>query len=571
MKKLCLFLAAMMFVTSCAKEEAIVAPVGGGEVAVSFSVMTPEMGTRALAGDGSLATNLTYAVYDGNWQLIGQGVQTTTFVDNAAPVEFLLSSGQTYNFIFWAAAEGAPYTVNLDPAQGELALTLNTEGLVANQEAYDAFYKTMTLTVTEKIENAPVKLTRPFAQINIGTSDLDDVAPYGITVSHSMITIKNAYTTMDLTNGEVGGETDLTYGMAAIPADKDFPLVGYDYLLLNYILADESKELFEILTFDYTDAESEGTNYPEQTFLNVPIQRNYRTNIYGSLLGTVVSYDVSIDATINGDYNTGNGIGAEITNIAVAINEGTQNIEGSDKTKQAINGILHGAKLSWTAFDGAAQYAIEYSAVDGSDVTLTPKFEDAAYEFVNEELNKYAEYKFKVLAYDANGKIIASGTQTAQVYTYAEVAFEFEYVTAEQKLWMKELSKNSYVFVGLYGNVKNAEGDVIMNVYLTRNADNTNWGDSLGTQQAWLKNRGYASYSKDSRTITALTTDTAYSGLTELAPGTYTVEYDAWVWPIIGTGVVGEDGNGNHYGISSVLYEATPTTKVSKTATFVVE
>lgn len=549
---------------------------GGGNVAVSFSVVTPDLGTRAMAGDGSLVTNLIYAVYDENWNLAGEGVVKTVPIAIGTPVnvEFLLISGQTYNFIFWAAAEGAPYTVNLDPAQngGNLALTLNTGNLVANQETYDAFYKSMTLTVTEKIEDAPVNLTRPFAQLNIGTSDLEDVDDFGISVTHTMVTVKNAYTTMNLKNGEVGDKTDLTYAMAAIPADKDFPLAGYDYLLLNYLLADDSKELFEILTFKYQDKSDveNVVDYPAQQFLNVPIQRNYRTNIYGNLLGTYVSYDVSIDATINGNYNTGSGVGAEITDIAVAINEGTTDMGGDAHPKQANNGILHGAMLSWTPVDGAAKYAIEYSAVDGSDAARTAKFEGANYEFVNQELNKHSEYKFKVLAYDAEGTFIASGVKTAKVYTYAEVDFQFQQVVEEgvAKLHMLNLSTNSYAFVGLYGVITDEEGNEVVSVYLNRNAENTDWLADLSSHQAWLKNRARATYlSEKARTLSGSFGYTANGGV--LPAGTYTVTYDAWVWPIIGTGFVEEATPG--YGFSSVLYEATPTTKISKSTTFVVE
>ena len=66
---------------------------------------------------------------------------------------------------------------------------------------------------------------------------------------------------------------------------------------MNYLLVAADKTVVDI-DFTYTD----GSNAKTRTVGSVPVQRNYRTNIYGSILTSVVGFDV----IINPDYNEPN-------------------------------------------------------------------------------------------------------------------------------------------------------------------------------------------------------------------------------------------------------------------------
>ena len=64
---------------------------------------------------------------------------------------------------------------------------------------------------------------------------------------------------------------------------------------MSYVLVPKDKETVDI-AFDYT--------LTNRTFTNVPVQRNYRTNIFGSLLTNTADVNVVIAPGFNDpDYN----------------------------------------------------------------------------------------------------------------------------------------------------------------------------------------------------------------------------------------------------------------------------
>ena len=82
--------------------------------------------------------------------------------------------------------------------------------------------------------------------------------------------------------------------MADIKKDETFPVAGYEYLAMNYLLVGNDKETVEI-EFTYADANNVAKT---RTVGSVPVQRNYRTNIYGQLLTS----DVDVNVEIKPDY-----------------------------------------------------------------------------------------------------------------------------------------------------------------------------------------------------------------------------------------------------------------------------
>ena len=294
--------AAALLVTSC-NDEMDNGLKTGDEGTVTFTAQLPsEMGTRAFA-DGLTAKHLQYAVYEAGQStpLKVFGDETTVVgeaeMDNLKQtVSLKLTTGKTYDVIFWAdATTDSPYTFN--PASQEVSVDYSKVN--NNSDNCDAFFKKETITVSGN-QSVDVKLTRPFAQVNIGTDDFDAAKASGLEVTQTEVVAK-AFATLNLATGEVADEADRTFTMKAIPtaSDGEFPIAGgYKYLSMDYLLVGADKATVDV-AFNYGGPQS-------RTFTNVPVQRNYRTNIYGSLLTNTTDFNVVIEpafATTN--YNLG--------------------------------------------------------------------------------------------------------------------------------------------------------------------------------------------------------------------------------------------------------------------------
>lgn len=273
-----------LFATSC--QDQIVPVVNEGETAVvSFMVETPEIATRAFS-DGTTATVLQYAVYDAKGEIINDFTVTDAEINMTATVELQLTTGNEYGVIFWAASESAPYTVDF----AAKTMTVDYEGALSNDEDFDAFYKYETFTVTGSMSKT-IELKRPFAQLNVGTNDFAAAAATGYVPATSSVKVSNVYTTLDLFTGVATGETEVTFAANAIPEGETFPVAGYDYIAMNYLLVNAEKEVVDV-EFAYA-AEGEATPRV-RTVGSVPVQRNHRTNLYGQLLTSNVDINVEI-------------------------------------------------------------------------------------------------------------------------------------------------------------------------------------------------------------------------------------------------------------------------------------
>ena len=282
-------LAAVIF-ASCQKEA--IAPVADEIAIVSFTVSTPEIATRAYS-DGATATVLQYAIYNSKGELLPDLTETEGEIHGSTTVELQLTTGNTYSVIFWAAAPNAPYAVDF----AEKTMTVDYTAPVCNDEARDAFYACKEFTVTG-VQTETVELKRPFAQLNIGTADYAASASAGYTPTHSSVAVKNIYSSLNLATGEVADETAVVFRSAAIKKEEIFPIVGNEYLAMNYLLVGVEKELIDV-EFTFTD----GANAKTRTVGSVPVQRNHRTNIYGNILTSDVDTNVEIKPDYDGTEN----------------------------------------------------------------------------------------------------------------------------------------------------------------------------------------------------------------------------------------------------------------------------
>lgn len=276
----------------CNKEQvAVDGTPDGEEVAVTFAAELPGTITKAI-GDGLTAKNLSVAVYDDASNAAGTHIvaldKTAVFDALHTTVEYSLVKGKTYHFIFWAQAEGAPYTFN--PETKKVAIDYTG---AANDEKRDAFYAVKTLKVTGPATE-PVQLHRPFAQVNFGTSDSAAATDAGVTPTASLFTATDAASSFDVFAGEGTDPVRISFTEATLPAERLTLKDGtsYTYLAMNYFIPAGKLNETHVSNLSAT---FKGAS--DDVVISVPsakVQANYRTNIVGNLLTDQVVFNVEI-------------------------------------------------------------------------------------------------------------------------------------------------------------------------------------------------------------------------------------------------------------------------------------
>ena len=211
--------------TSCQKD---VSENLDTENTVVFSTeLSSGLQTRSF-GDGSSANKLTYVVYkSGEKDIVTEG--TTDISSKSATISLSLVSG-TYDIVFWAQSSSCS---SLAFDKNEQQVTIDYTGAKANDESMDAFFHVeKALTVNAPITKE-ISLKRPFAQLNIGTEGLDANTDLGGSLQTKVV-VRNVANTLNLMDGTVFGEKEVTFELANIPSGETFPVSsGYDYLLMN--------------------------------------------------------------------------------------------------------------------------------------------------------------------------------------------------------------------------------------------------------------------------------------------------------------------------------------------------
>ena len=294
--------AALTFLAvGCNKEQVTEAP-DGQMVDVTFTAALPgEMATKAL-GDGQTAKNLYVSVYENDDAKTKLNLdKTATFTDLKTQVTFSLVKGKTYNFVFWAQAEDAPYVVT---DLKNIKVKDYTTG--ANDEKRDAFYATRKELKVNGALTETIKLYRPFAQVNFGTADLLEAAAAGFVPKQSVFTATDVANVFDTFNAEgkvEGLATDkVTFAKAEIPGGGETLVIKdgtkYAWMTMNYIIPvgkQGEKHISNVTAEFITKAGDAITASSPQT----PVQNNYRTNILGNLLTSQVIFNVEIVPIFN--------------------------------------------------------------------------------------------------------------------------------------------------------------------------------------------------------------------------------------------------------------------------------
>lgn len=292
-----MFAAAGLLATSCSDDELSNSLASGDYVNASFAIETPEgILTRAI-GDGTQADKVACAIFC-NGSELAELRDTVTVTGKKATYNVRLAKGQKYQAVFFAYNSNA----NAYDLTSMEAIRVK-DNQSSNAENRDAFTASVEVTAANTNINQDVTLYRPFAQLNIGSTaqDIADAKAAGIEVEQTSVTVSNVYTTFNAVEDKVAGQpSTVTYNLADIPTEKLKVTVNgteteFTYLALNYLLVGDKDAEKSLTDVEFTVKPKTGSNNTA-TFENVPVQRNYRTNIIGALLTNPALFNIVIDS-----------------------------------------------------------------------------------------------------------------------------------------------------------------------------------------------------------------------------------------------------------------------------------
>lgn len=333
----------------------------GNEALVSFSVnladgiqTKADPTTTTTLGDGTKAKKLVVDVFEKNTSTNAYTriptLRNTSNNEDAfnneleATVNFNLVKGKTYRFIFWAQKQSVDGSVSSPYDITDLSqIKVNYDANIENDEDRDAF-----LAVTEDITvsgnfSKSITMTRPFAQLNYLIDKAEyDAAILALTdIKKAEVTVARVATQLNpLTNSVSEQVNDVTFEVNDFPTDFSaanlegenhlvLPKAGvtqdpanptnekYYYLASKYFLvyagdgaADKAGDPATLATTSFkliNSSDEEIANY-EFSLPNVPVRCNYRTNIYGNLITSQGTFEVTIDPILNGESNKDNNL-----------------------------------------------------------------------------------------------------------------------------------------------------------------------------------------------------------------------------------------------------------------------
>lgn len=314
----------------------------GNEALVSFSVnLADGIQTKASIGDGTKAKNLVVDVFEKNttndeYTQVGglRQKHDGAFNDGlTTTVNFNLVKGKTYRLIFWAQKQSvvssnanSPY--NIDDLS---KIKVNYDAGITVDEDRDAFlYVTDPITVSGNFTKS-VEMTRPFAQLNylIDKAEYDAAVAAGMVIQKAKVTVAKVATELYPLKNSVGALAEdvqfeitdfptnfnnlegqdyinLPQPGAQTPTNKDYYYLASKYFLVYAGDGAENKAgapaTLATTSLKLQDASGDIANY-EFKVPAVPVRRNYRTNIYGNLITSEGTFNVTIDKNFNSPDN----------------------------------------------------------------------------------------------------------------------------------------------------------------------------------------------------------------------------------------------------------------------------
>ena len=349
-------MALAFFSASCQQEN--LEPVMSGNT-VTYTVQVADaVATKALGDDVRNVNKLHYEVYRTS------EAETTDFgdtdrllyhktadvINGTAKIEVELVNDQNFTVLFWAQVEkegfNSPYVVtDLTNVRIKTDSELDLgKAHKANQVDYAAFSYVDFIKSTDQLVSKTVELTRPVAQLNIGTT-YESLTTFKtpIKINGSSVTVTGLSNTFDVAKQAASGEYTATYKYTETAAPSEEPLVvngkEYKYVGMNYVgfaYKSDNKSDNTLITVSYGINTTEGNI--DNTIVNVPVKPNYRTNIIGNLITSKTDYTI----TLKDDWYTPE-------EVVECWNGSEMNAPSVSATNENIYEIEFPSELAWLA------------------------------------------------------------------------------------------------------------------------------------------------------------------------------------------------------------------------------
>lgn len=300
---------ALLLSTACQREELANGILPGEEVNVTISAVMPSGGPEVKSdedpGDGSAINRCVLGVYlvNGSTQeLYGDVMYEAVNGGTATFEDVALLTGYDYKLVFWAdnvagmsaLSTDKHYTVTFGKTTPQVSY--KSEGTyTSSDDTRDAFFGVFDLKGFSGTVEDSYTLTRPFGQLNIFTTDYSDIKSEALKPAKVQITFPSIPTGMNLLTGATTSSTAVTGTVSSIPTSITSPVVsGAQQLSFDYIFAPADQQLMlQNIEMAFYDASDSPLQIEPYTFPELPVQRNYRTNVSGALL--TKSADLTIE------------------------------------------------------------------------------------------------------------------------------------------------------------------------------------------------------------------------------------------------------------------------------------
>lgn len=452
MKKRFLLMAGIILLVFAACQSDELANGGrNGEVAASFSVQLPGNGNNAVtraatAGDGTSVNRCIMEIYL-NDELYSRQIGAIQPDGLTAGFDVRLVTSQTYKFVFWA-----DHVESVEDEAIKTDLHYNTADLrnISMQGDYngsgkdntrDAFFASLEKLVTNAFSES-VELTRPFGQLNIKTEDLasipDNQKEAFVPVTAGL-SFKNLYTGFNAATGNLLGEpTAVAYKAASDVVDAN------GNLTVDYLFAPNTAGGQHLVNMTLAVYNAAGGQITTKALNNIPVQRNYKTNVTGNLLTVDGKVNVMVAPAFSSPALSEKVIEvASVSEVAEALKTNT-NVVVMEAPKEAATISLPkyesgDVAVSITLPETSNDITINYATETGGDSKNAPK-----------ELNITAPSVSKIII-DASESTV---TLNGQSYTAVEATTADNTLIVGKDVTVADLTVKKGN-VEIYGTVNN--------------------------------------------------------------------------------------------------------------------
>ena len=324
----------LLFAVSCQRDELQGGSISGEEVSVSISAVMPEGGEPVVRsatdpGDGSDVNRCIMSIYladeglaDGPILYADKVIAQVSGKTAVFPDQRLVS-GHKYRFVFWAdyvtdnsSEDGRAADLHYD-TQNFPTVSFNDEAAYkSNDDTRDAFFLSEVVKVSGPSTQS-FELRRPFGQLNIITNDwgaIPDEAAAQLRPAKVKLTFNGVPNTIDLLTGEVSDAADIlgeAVEVSKIAQDGDAKHLSFDYILAK----PDDQTILSGFTMDFLADDGNTKVTDTYTFTNIPVQRNYQTNVRGNLLTDRTGVEIEVVPEFDGLLPEEVSTSAEIMNV----------------------------------------------------------------------------------------------------------------------------------------------------------------------------------------------------------------------------------------------------------------